>query len=123
MDKEQALQEFWSGFGLPAYDESSVPTGENSPALPYITYEVKTGAFESRVSVNASLWYKSYSWAEITKKKDEISRYIGQGILIDIDGGYMWVMRGGVFAQRMSDPDDTIRRYLLSIVIDYLIED
>ena len=25
MDKEQSLQQFWSSFGLPAYDETSVP--------------------------------------------------------------------------------------------------
>ena len=37
MNKEQAIHFFWSQFGLPAYDENSVP---DDAQMPYITYNV-----------------------------------------------------------------------------------
>ena len=72
MTKEQALTKFWESFGLTAYDENSVPSGENKPTYPYITYNVVTGSFGSNLALTASLWYKSSSWEAITNKADEI---------------------------------------------------
>ena len=45
MDKAQALHSFWSGFGLTAYDENTVPDGAQ---LPYITYEVEGDPYMQR---------------------------------------------------------------------------
>ena len=70
MNKAQALHNFWSGFGITAYDETTVP--DNAP-FPYITYAVETDSLDNVVLMNASLWYKSYSWAEIQTKAEEIA--------------------------------------------------
>ena len=119
MDKSQALQTFWSGFGLPAYDELSVP---DDATLPYITYSVATDSFDNVVGLTGSLWYRSDSWAEISRKADVISEHIGEGgSLIRLDSGYLWVTKGTPFAQRMSDPsDDKIRRIYVSLMAEYL---
>lgn len=132
MNKEQALQLFWSSFGLVAYDENTVPTGDaNKPAFPYITYSVQTAGMGADLMVNGSLWYRSTSWEAITKKKDEIARAIQKetwyngGGEFKIDGGYMKIHlpEASAFAQRMSDPsDDMIRRYILSIYVEFLTE-
>lgn len=45
MTATRVLNSFYSSFGLPAYDENSVPTGENAPAFPYITYSFHTVVF------------------------------------------------------------------------------
>ncbi len=121
MDKEQALQAFWSSFGLEAYDENTVPI---EATMPYITYAVVTDSLENKVSASASLWYKSTSWKDISNKKDEISNAIGiGGHVTPINGGYMWITRGTPFAQRMSDPnDDSIRRIYLNAVVEFLTE-
>lgn len=122
MSKEQALHKFWSSFGLKAYDEQTVPTGDDAPEFPYITYEVQTDNIDHPLTLTASLWYRSSSWAEITEKKNQISGRIGYGhITTPIDGGYMYITRGTPFAQRMADDsDDMIRRIVVQIQCEFL---
>lgn len=119
MNKIQTLHSFWSGFGLPAYDESSVPDGAQ---LPYITYEVSSDNFGNSLSQSASLWYRSSSWAEITAKEQQIADYITRGgRMIAFDGGSLWLQKSNPWAQRMAEPsDDTIRRIVLSVNVEFL---
>lgn len=127
MTKEQALDAFWQGFGLDAYDESSVPDkkpGTDEPLEPpYITYNVATDSLSDYgTALTASLWYHGTSWAEITDKSNTISQYIGfGGVTIPYEGGYLWIRRGSPFAQRMSDPEnDLIRRIVLNVEAEFL---
>ena len=116
-DKWQALQSFWSQFSLVAYDQNTVP---EDAQLPYITYQAATGAWGDSTILTASLWYRSRSWEAISKKADEIANAIGwAGVLVQADDGQIWLMRGNPFAQRMSDPDDSIRRILFNLVATY----
>lgn len=119
MNAMQALQKFWGGFGLAAYDENTVPDGA---ALPYLTYEASQDYFGNDLSQAASVWYRSTSWAEATEKADEISKRIGAGgIMIQCDGGGLWIKRGTPWAQRMSDSsDDMIRRIYLNYEIEFI---
>lgn len=119
-DKAQALQEFWSSFGLPAYDAITVP---DDAQMPYITYTVATDSMDSVLPLNASLWYRSSSWAEISRKAEEIARAIAEhGYMIyNVEGGYLWLVKGTPFAQRMRDENDSsIRRIYLNITAEYL---
>ena len=119
MTKEQAIQDFWSSFGLPAYDSQTVP---QNAVMPYITYDVYTSRFEDVVTLSASIWYYSTSWKAISDKASEIARYIGTGFQVKkVDGGYMWITQGAPFAQRMSDPaDEMIRRIYLITQAEFL---
>lgn len=121
MTKPAALHNFWSRF-LPSYDENTVPTGEDAPAFPYLTYNATSDSFEHPVPLHASLWYRSPSWVEIEEKAKEISEAIGLGgEILPVDGGYVWILRGSPFAQRMSEPeDDTIRRMYINISVEFL---
>ncbi len=119
VNKAQALYAFWSGFGLPAYDEGSVPDGAT---LPYITYETRTDEWGSQVAMTASLWYRSSSWAEITEKEMQIAEFIGRGgRMIAYDGGAMWITKALPWATRLpEEADDMIRRIVLNIQAEYL---
>ena len=119
MNKMQTLQAFWSGFGIPAYDENTVP---DDAVLPYITYEASSDDFGNTMLRNASLWYRSSSWAEITAKEQQIADFITRGgRMISYDGGAMWIQKANPWAQRMSEPsDDSIRRIVLSYNIEFL---
>lgn len=120
MDKSQALQEFWSGFKLPAYATGTVP---DSATLPYITYDVSTDSFDYVINLNASLWYRSMSWEEISKKAEEIAEYIStmQPPTLEIDGGRLYISKASPFAQRMSDESGAdIRRIVLSVNVEFL---
>lgn len=119
MDKAQAIHTFWSSFGLPAYDVNTVP--EDDPVMPYITYDVITDSLGYPVTLNASLWYYSTSWAEISRKADEIAEYLSVGgRTINVDNGIVWLTPGSPFAQRMEDPNDSVRRILLNVMAEYL---
>lgn len=121
MDKAQALQDFWSGFGLPAYDENTVP---DEAIMPYVTYNVATDSFERVLPLSGSLWYKSTSWAEISQKADEIAEAIAGRdgyYLREIDGGYLWIVKGTPFAQRMREENDSnIRRIYINVTAEFL---
>lgn len=121
LDKWQALQSFWQSFGLPAYDENTVP---QHAELPYITYEAKTANFENVLSLTASIYYRSTSWSEISQKAAEIASAIGYGSkIIPISGGYLRIAQGAPFAQRMSGENDSIRRMIINISCEFLTAD
>lgn len=119
MDKAQAIHEFWSSFGLPAYDESSVP---DSAAMPYITYNVVTDGLGSVLPLHGSLWYRTTSWESISKKAEDIAQALGEnGYLIKkIDDGYVWMQKGRPFAQRMTDEDEQVRRIYVNVTAEFL---
>ena len=120
MDKAQAIHNFWSSFGWTAYDQYSVP---DDAEFPRITYEVATDSYNQTVPLTASLWTRESSWETISKKAEEIAKAIGEhGYAISkLDKGYLWITKGGVFAQRMNDPnDDMIKRIYLSITAEFL---
>lgn len=119
MDKAQAINYFWNSFNLPAYDESTVP--QDAP-MPRITYDVVTGSLEDILSMSASLWYKSNSWKDISLKATEIEKRLGLhgGEIIDLDDGKLWIVKGRPFSQRMTDPDDSIRRIYINVQAEFL---
>lgn len=125
MDKEKALYDFWSSFGLPAYEENAVFSEKDSPDFPYITYEVQTDSFGDSVSLTGSLWYRTTSWTAAVQKKDSISEFIGMGgVVASLDnGGAIWIKRGSPFAQQMGDDsDDMIKRMVINISVEYWTE-
>lgn len=119
MDKEQALHNFWSQFGT-AYEQSTVP---DDATLPRITYEVITDNFGAQNVLSASIWDRSTSWKSVTDILHTIESTLGYGgQTIHYDEGMMWVKRGVPFAQRMTDTDDSIRRIVVNIEVEYISE-
>ena len=122
MTKAAAIYQFWSGFGLTAYEENTVPT---DAAFPYITYQLITDSFDREIQLTASLWYRSESWTAINAKTEEISQKIGRGgKIISCDGGAIWLKRGQPFAQNMRDESDNlIKRKYLNITAEFITAD
>ena len=118
MTKAAAIYQFWSGFGLTAYEENTV---SEDAAFPYATYQLVTDSFDREVAATASLWYRGESWTAINAKTEEISAHIGLGgKIIKCDGGRIWIKRGQPFAQNMGDEsDDLIKRKYLNVNIEY----
>ena len=125
MTKAAAIYQFWSGFGLTAYEENAVPTGDDGAEFPYITYQLVTDSFDREVAATASLWYRSESWTEINAKTEEISQKISRGgKIITCDGGAIWLKRGQPFAQNMGDKSDyLIKRKYLNITAEFITAD
>ena len=119
MTKAAAIYQFWSSFGLTAYEENTVP---EDAVFPYITYQLVTDSFDREVAATASLWYRGESWTDINAKTEEISAHIGLGgKIIKCDGGRIWIKRGQPFAQNMGDEsDDLIKRKYLNLTFEFL---
>ena len=119
MTKAAAIYQFWSGFGLTAYEENTVP---HDATFPYITYQLVTDSFDREIALTASLWYRSESWTAINAKTEEISQKISRGgKIISCDDGAIWLKRGQPFAQNMGDESDNlIKRKYLNITAEFL---
>lgn len=116
MNKEQRLQSFWRQFGE-AYDEASVP---DSAGFPRITYEGVSDYFDRPVPSTASIWSRSTSWQEAETLKERISQAITRGgVLLPYDNGNIWLKMGTPWAQRMPSEDDSIRRIVLQIELEF----
>lgn len=121
MDKWQAQQQLWESFGLPAYDELTVP---DDAVMPYITYEAVAGNLGAATQVAVNLWYRSNKWAEISQKAQQIATEIDQlPSSIKIDGGRMRVRLpdGVTWGDRMEEPSDRgVRRIRIAVEIEFL---
>ena len=118
MDKWQALHSFWNSFGIPAYDESTVP--ENRGSF-YITYNAVTDSLDRAVPMSASIWkVNTTSWSDISQKAEQISDALKTVKTIPLDIGYLYITRGQPFAQRMTDENDSVRRIYINIMAEYL---
>ena len=122
MTKAAAMYQFWSSFGLTAYEENTV---SDDAKFPYITYQLVTDSFDREIPITASIWYRSESWTAINAKTDEISQKISRGgKIISCDGGAIWLKRGQPFAQNMGDEnDDLIKRKYLNITAEFITAD
>lgn len=122
MTKQEAIHAFWSDFGLTAYEETAVPTGDNAPDFPYLTYSVATDSVGNNVGLSASLWYYSKSWQAIALKTEEIAQKIGaNGKIVKFTDGALWVRRGSPFAQNMGDSSsDMIRRSFINVTAEFI---
>lgn len=121
MTKAAAMQGFFESFGLPAFEENSVP---KDTAFPYITYQYVSDLFGSPVFFTASIWYRSTSWVNANAKAEEISHKIGRGgVFLPYDGGCIWLTRGKPFSQSMGDVEKDIKRKYLNLAAEYLSAD
>lgn len=121
MDRWQAQYEFWSSFGVPAYEENSVPD-EKDVSFPYITYSAAASGFDEPVSITASVWDRNSSWSVVDGLADAIEHEIRTRLPQAYDQGMYRVYIGDTpFAQNMGDPsDDTIKRKVLSVVFEFM---
>lgn len=126
MTKAAAIYQFFSQFGLPAYEENAVFSQDEPPEFPYLTYELNTDSFsdDNGIPIAVNLYYRSSSWTACNAKAEEISSAIGMGgVIISFDNGHIWVKRGSPFAQSLGDSgDDSIRRKLINIQLEFFSE-
>lgn len=97
-----ALKTFFSGFGIPAYAQDSVP---DDVQLPYITYSLSAPEWNQKASMYAQVWDRTKSNAGIIQKADQITAAIGEGKKIQLDGGYLVIWPETPLIQIMVDGD------------------
>lgn len=130
MDSWQALNTFWNGFELPAYDEQTVFFEGRSPAYPHITYESASGINGNTELLSASIWDRidpevsqTASWSWLKQKAEEIKNTIGYGgIKMVVGGGGIWIKipETSPFARPLPSGAENILRIQMNIEVDYI---
>lgn len=112
----RALYEFFSGFGIPAYVQNTLP---KNAQMPYITYELVEPEPLSYSYMHASVWYKGTNYDAALAKSDEVKAAIGWGTSIPCGNGFIALYRetGTPFGQITSDPNPETKRVLMSMRI------
>lgn len=117
----QALNEFWRGFGLPAYMVNTVPDEQpdgTPTSPPYITYSiVETEPLEPATHY-AQVFYRGTALAGLLSKVDEIKEAIGNGAIIKCNGGYVVLRPASPFIQLMIDADPDVRYAYINLQIN-----
>ena len=103
-----ALGRFFSGFSIPAFPEDHVELGV---PFPYLTFApVFPKGFNETENFHARLWYSSdKSRRAVFQKSDEIRAALGDGLVIECEGGAILLCAGSPWAQSMDNPPE---RYL-----------
>lgn len=133
MNKQQAYSAFWSGFGVLAFEENSMPSDDVINAMiedglatskyPYITYQVLTDDLDHPVFPTASIYDRSSSWEKADLLSNRISERIQNTETIKLDNGRMFITKGSPFAQHMrEDGDASIRRIILNLGVEFFTE-
>lgn len=120
-DRWEAQYNFWASFGIPAYEESSVPDRDELKRLgitSYIAYQPVSAGFDQDVSGGASIYTRADSWLQADTLADAIeARLKDGGEVVLYTGGMIWVTAEAPFAQNLGDPDDDkIKRKVLNVV-------
>lgn len=119
MTKQEAIQEFFSRFGLPVYSAQAIP---DNVTLPYLTHDISTGAWgDGENSITVNLWFYTESEAIPDQKADELSRAFGLGgVVLPCDGGAVWLKRGSPWCQTIKDAeDDKIKGRYINVSAEY----
>ncbi len=114
------MADFFSSFGIPAYEETSVPETDPLPEFPYITYEASTTLGDQATQINFSVWDRNPSLERISNLAQEISQEIGYGKLIPCDEGAIMIRPASSFIQSMGDSDPLIKRKLFQLEAKFL---
>lgn len=120
MTKEEALYQFFNGFGIPAYPATAVPP---DAVFPWITYDVTTGSWrDGEVSLTVNIWYYTSDEAEPTAKARELEAAIPDGgVPVGCDGGFVWLKRGSPWCQNLTDDTDSnIKRRYINVSAEYM---
>lgn len=105
---KDALADFWSQFGIPAYLDDCVP---KDATLPYITYGVTQSGFSGSAVLTAFNWHERLISGnrDRTEMMDRIADAIPVGgVMLQTDDGYIVLYRNDAdFQTDWQDETDT----------------
>jgi hypothetical protein len=119
MTKEQALHQFFNSFDIIGHKNTHVP---DDVIFPYLTYDTPISSWdEDPVSITVHLHDYTESEAKLDAKAEEIRQRIGMGgVLLNCDGGAIWLKWGAPWCQSLvDDTNRSIKRRYINITAEY----
>lgn len=121
MNKYEALHNFFSSFGVKAFEENSVPEEIRTGNMPYITYEVVTSPFDiQNTALSCQIFYKTDSLMKINALTEKLAGALRGGAKLRCDTGYIILYPGTPFAQNRDSGDKTVKAKYITITADYI---
>lgn len=101
----QALYDFWSSFGIPAYTTVTVP---DDAELPFITYSLTETEPLQPMTHYANVYYRATDNARLVAKVDEIKAAFGtdRKVTLKCEGGYVVLRAPKVQIQTDQSPEN-----------------
>ena len=111
----QALYQFFSGFGIPAYAANTVP---DDAQLPYLTYPLQEPEWNTKATFYVTVYDRSKtSNLSVLEMADEIVRAIGTGIRLPFDGGLLVIWPESPLIQSLP-PDNDVRAAYINLALN-----
>ena len=124
----KALYDFWNSFGIQAFPEDQIPDdladedeeiAESAPVeMPYITYQLVKPGWRNQISTYAKVYYQDTSYSDITNTIDAIENRIGEGVLLETNGGFLLLFKDINFCQFTPTGIPTVKMAYLSLVLE-----
>lgn len=111
----KALKTYFSSFGLPAYQQDSVPDDVD---LPYITYPLKEPEWNQQTTFYVIVWYRSTGYQDLLTTVDAILADIGEGRIINLEGGYLVLYPDSTLVQEYNDEDGKAKGMYISLAMN-----
>lgn len=111
----EALYNFWSSFGLPAFVENAVPDDQE---LPYITYRLAFPEWRSQMSIYGTVWVRSTSYAPLANIVNTIDMKLGEGLQLETERGVIFLYKDINFAQIQPQDDLSVKAAYLSLILE-----
>ncbi len=116
--KKKAIYDFFSSFGIPAYEEHQLFA---EMPLPYLTYSYSAGSFrDGEISGTVKIWYDDSSdWEDADSVERLILDKLGSsGYITPCEGGGILIKRGKPVSKNNSD--GRIRQKQMNIVYEFI---
>lgn len=107
------LKLFFSGFDIPAYARQSIP---DEVELPYIAYDLAEPRWDQQGNMSCQVYYPKNQLGDLLTKTDAVMAAIGEGIRIEMTGGYLVLYLASQQAQMMND--DLSQSMYISLLIN-----
>ena len=118
MTAEAAIHQFFNSCGIAAYPDLDVP---RDAALPYITYEQKTGCKGESAGLTVNVYYRDSSNTVINAKARELKAAILNGGMLECDDSGVWLKPGSPWCQAVKDESDPdIKRRYINVTAEFL---
>ncbi len=88
----------------------------------YGVYTISLPQKYEDVIINYTLYHKTDTLLPLLEKADEVADFIGDGVVIPVDGGgKLWIKRGDPFQQVIETEDKQVKGIYMNLIINYLV--
>jgi len=111
----KALKQFFSDFGMPAYAQNTVPKDVD---YPYLTFPLIEPEWNQKTTFYVQGYFRTTSFSLVLEKADAIAGAIGNGVILNMDDGYLVLYPETPLIQTMTETDNNVRSFYINLSLN-----